>query len=1752
MRNIEQTSAELFDKLRNRFSQIETRDENRKQTLNPKEARFFSFDYVSDGENFGPITISLLDRSLKIFYAKDLDAVMSKLQKRKWFKFLKDLRFFAMPEVKDFDVRDISKSGLNLHDLKYLNKDSEVVTKNEVSVNEAKLYGSKRTSYQKLENVRIIARHSKPIVDETVPGARSRNIESFYIENSQGERFKLPEGTTINGARAYARHVKNGGQLHDDFSKHVGRIIKEMNDLRMFVRNMRGRTFEDIQTQQMVESAIDHYGKLHRDLHLIRSQRGYEQYRSLWQPEILEENDFDINELRERFVRKVFDDRITDALPVVFREYRRRKMATEQEFESWANELVREFEEKNPTDQHNKKAAKDQQDLEEEDSTDINVKSPFANSLHNQERDSADTIVDGDENQNLAGLLNEKGFEFRFSDGVYYFESRDEIERAKDWISLKFPKMKFPKMGVFDYGYGVYGSTTFDRESPGGKGVMESIKIDPDKELPYYLYDEPETSPYVVDQNPIYNIDWQSDEDEDEDFHLEENLRKWFKEKWVRFGPDGKIRGQCARDDDSEGKPKCLPQAKAHALGKKGRARAARRKRRLDPNADRSGPAINVKTKESQQGVAEGQEDNTLYDKFTSEYPKIKLALDILPPTAMATSATDTLNSLSKNDYGDAVLNALGLIPGLKPLAKLTGIGNIQKLDQIRQAAKTVDMTKDVTDYAKSELGPTTLSDTSSDDYGQIASAMQGTPLGVKESHYSVAEGRSKDFAERHYAAREMEDILDNLRSSESPNVNLEIIKKIKKLVAITGRGQTISGFGSAGELLDKLTDMYRQSQIRSGQMPQFTGFATSARDMARQIANQTRGEYRYFNPQSWTHRSGQRYRDPADYVVYPDQQSYDDAVEWIENKGKKVRYRDHFGDLTDATQIGRYIIEPSSFTQGAFSDTPETTHRISVRLAKTINQGGREQVDITDQQAAALHDIAATRSANAMQSVQSIMAVLRGMSDVKRVIANSKKIHPQDKAKLDAIIANAGKFQEPGGQQGVAEGSLNEFAPGGGGGDDDNRSKSTLKQAIAYIKNKYPYFKKYTLDGSYRYINPAAVADWVKKGEIGSAPVDPMNHALEHLGMSENPAMSGMDATHIGREDWWHTYENNQIEIAALHFVGQNQGWIIIAGNTEQNLADAVQVFRNSGILPDLELARQTRRDKAASRQSKLSTTPLALGDYFGEEVYNGWDIWKVLEFTKTGKIKAEKVKSTNPEGMRDEGVIKLFNPLGRLINNKKAIAVGQEYKKSQQGVSEAKLSAKGQQMRASEFITEAIEDNVTGYRGVGRQELEQILKTKHALPSSDLMPFDNEIIEYSIGEESFQDMSPEEVEQWVRDTVPWYNGSLQSVQGGVNYTTDLDNAEGYGEYILALQVRGDHVDFSDVHGFAKNYKDVSVVAYKKRGSNKWITIKPNQGVAEGSLNEFAPPSDSGGDDGFSKETLKMLAAQWWNGDEDPGVERTLKLAGWEIGQDEGSDEPAVFVVLAGDINGNSYLSWPIKELEGLAEATGDAKFDAMMANIAQGVAARKNVDTIKTTPSQANPEAMLAKFGMELIAQLEKLCRARCGSDRTMQDKPDIEPKLSRLANNDDGGEKVANILIDLYKISPDDLKEFAQAFNQQGLWSWQNFATAWTQGEWNDYKRQWIDYVGSLRKGVAESKQKCPECGGPLMLFSQLNEKKDACYYKVKSTAKVWPSAYASGRLVQCRKKGAKNWGKKSESTQLSTTKLLNSFKSSLDKL
>ena len=62
----------------------------------------------------------------------------------------------------------------------------------------------------------------------------------------------------------------------------------------------------------------------------------------------------------------------------------------------------------------------------------------------------------------------------------------------------------------------------------------------------------------------------------------------------------------------------------------------------------------------------------------------------------------------------------------------------------------------------------------------------------------------------------------------------------------------------------------------------------------------------------------------------------------------------------------------------------------------------------------------------------------------------------------------------------------------------------------------------------------------------------------------------------------------------------------------------------------------------------------------------------------------------------------------------------------------------------------------------------------------------------------------------------------------------------------------------------------------------------------------------------------------------------------------------------------------------------------------------------------------------------------------------------------------------------------------------------------------------YVATEEMNIQEVKDKKGKGSGT----------KDACYHKVKSRYSVWPSAYASGALVKCRKVGAANWGNKSK--------------------
>jgi hypothetical protein len=330
----------LFEKIRDRFEDVSLGDDKAKATQDPEKARFFNFDYVVDGANHGNITMSIIDEtSLKIYFSKNISSELDDEQKHQWYSFLRELREFARRNLLSFEPRDITRSTLKHRDIQQQSKADSTYAKDEV-VAESRMYGSLNRSFESFGPVRIKLQHTKPIMDES-HGARSRNIQAIFVENDQGERFRLPF-ENLTGARAMARHVSAGGVPTDELGRHITEMVNEMTTLRPFVRGMHRRTFEDAVTTEMVESAFGYHALLKNTLKKMKGKKGYTEFKESFKPALVED-EVNVAELKELFVKKTLDERIEQALPLVHKAYTMMKENNNpfsKQFESWANNVA--------------------------------------------------------------------------------------------------------------------------------------------------------------------------------------------------------------------------------------------------------------------------------------------------------------------------------------------------------------------------------------------------------------------------------------------------------------------------------------------------------------------------------------------------------------------------------------------------------------------------------------------------------------------------------------------------------------------------------------------------------------------------------------------------------------------------------------------------------------------------------------------------------------------------------------------------------------------------------------------------------------------------------------------------------------------------------------------------------------------------------------------------------------------------------------------------------------------------------------------------------------------------------------------------------------------------------------------------------------------------------------------------------------------------------------------------------------------
>lgn len=345
MKEIDKIALDLFEKIRTRFESVNLGDENAKATRDPEKARFFNFEYTISSESSGSVTISIInDESLRVYYGTDISDSLAEddEEREKWYDFLKSLRHFAKRNMLGFDTRDIAKSNLELKDIKQQSSSDSTLDSNEFNITESKLYGTRRNSFADVGASKLRIIHSDTI-DEEKHGARARKIEAIFIETPHGERF-LMKNKNLHAAAAMANHINCGGNSNDEIAESINGMVSEMASMSHFVRSVKRRSDLDPETADMAMAAVDRYNELKTKLKRLRSPRHYLDFVESFMPEESLEDQYDVDSLRERFVKKLYDDRFDEALPFVYRAYQRKveSMNTPmaEEFESWADSVA--------------------------------------------------------------------------------------------------------------------------------------------------------------------------------------------------------------------------------------------------------------------------------------------------------------------------------------------------------------------------------------------------------------------------------------------------------------------------------------------------------------------------------------------------------------------------------------------------------------------------------------------------------------------------------------------------------------------------------------------------------------------------------------------------------------------------------------------------------------------------------------------------------------------------------------------------------------------------------------------------------------------------------------------------------------------------------------------------------------------------------------------------------------------------------------------------------------------------------------------------------------------------------------------------------------------------------------------------------------------------------------------------------------------------------------------------------------------
>ncbi len=205
-------------------TKVKMYDERGNRTIDPLEANRFFATYKSHDPNLESLTLLVATRDR---------GQTSHI----------DIKTPEITDDRDFDtilglVNHIKKSvgqkegiTVNWQDFdKAIDPREEAVNNIKESKDVSKIFGTTKSSFQRIGEAKLIIRHTDT-VNEEKHGARTRHIRAIFVENKIGERFAYPH-LHMAGARAFARHISNGGTNHDGVASKIFSLSEDYISLR--------------------------------------------------------------------------------------------------------------------------------------------------------------------------------------------------------------------------------------------------------------------------------------------------------------------------------------------------------------------------------------------------------------------------------------------------------------------------------------------------------------------------------------------------------------------------------------------------------------------------------------------------------------------------------------------------------------------------------------------------------------------------------------------------------------------------------------------------------------------------------------------------------------------------------------------------------------------------------------------------------------------------------------------------------------------------------------------------------------------------------------------------------------------------------------------------------------------------------------------------------------------------------------------------------------------------------------------------------------------------------------------------------------------------------------------------------------------------------------------------------------------------------------------------------------------------------